>query len=351
MTRKTRYFVVGAAAVLIVGLGGGLVAYLSYQRSAALPDGVPAEIRYVPANVELIAYADVRAVMNSELRKQLMPTLEGRSHKGHRMMTDFAGVDLEKQVHRVLVYVEPSDPAEPQAENRKIPRAAVLVTGTFDLPRIEQAVRDRAGEFSEYKGRKLLVHRDGAEAFAVGLMAPDLIALGQADVVRRVIDLSVEKPGPAGNITDNQEVMRLIRDAAGSTAWVVGHFDAVRRHMKLSAEMGSKVPPLRLVSAKANVNGGIRATVRAEAGDEAAAQELRDAVRGFVSLARLHSGGKAGLDSTLKSIELSGTDKTVQLSFAMSPETLRMIAPHPPAPPRASRRSPKFTVLHSDGSG
>ena len=92
MTRKTRYFVLGAAAVLIVGLGGGLVAYLIYTRGAALPDGVPAEVRYVPANVELVAYVDIRAVMNSELRKQLMPTLDGRSSKAQRMMTDFAGI-------------------------------------------------------------------------------------------------------------------------------------------------------------------------------------------------------------------------------------------------------------------
>ncbi len=341
MTRKTRYFVVGAAAVLIVGLGGGLVAYLSYTRGAALPDGVPAEVRYVPANVELIAYADVRAVMNSELRKQLMPILEGRSHKGRQMMTDFAGVDLEKQVHHVLAYVEPSDPAEAQADrNSEMPPAAILVNGSFDFARIEQAVRERSGELSEYKGRKLLVHRHGAEAVAVGFVAPELIALGREDAVRRIIDLSVETPRGASNITGNQEMMQLIRDAAGSTAWVVGHFDAVRKRLKLPAEVGSKVPPLRLVSAKANVNGGIRATVRAEAGDEAAAQELRDAVRGFVSLARLHSGGKAGFDSTLKSIELSGTAKTVQLSFAMSPETLRLIAPHPPAPPPASPSQP-----------
>ena len=128
-------------------------------------------------------------------------------------------------------------------------------------------------------------------------------------------------------------MMRLIRDAAGSTAWVIGHFDAFRRRMKVPAEVTSKVPPLRLISAKANVNGGVRANIRAEAGDDAAAQQLRDAVRGFVSLARLHSCGKPEFDDTLKSIELSGTEKTVQLSFAMSPETLRRIAPPPPAPP------------------
>ena len=333
MTRKTRYFVLGAAAVLIVGLGGGLVAYL-YTRGAVLPDGVPAEVRYVPANVDLIAFVDIRAVMNSELRKQLMPTLEGRSSKAQRMMTDVAGIDLEKQVHRVLIYAEPSDPAEAQGDpNHDLPRAAVLVNGTFDLPRIEQSVRERAGELTEYNGRKLLVHGEGAKAVAVGFVATDLIVLGRDDAVRRVIDLSAAAPRGASSITGNHEMMRLIRDAAGSTAWVIGHFDALRRRMKVPAEVSSKVPPLRLISAKAHVNGGVRATVRAEATDDAAAQQLRDAVRGFVSLARLHSGGKPEFDDALKSIELSGTEKTVQLSFAMSPETLRRIAPPPPAPP------------------
>ena len=78
-------------------------------------------------------------------------------------------------------------------------------------------------------------------------------------------------------------MMNLIKDNAGSTAWVVGHFDAVRRRMRVPNEISSKVPTVRLVSVKANVNGGMRATIRAEAGDEAAAQELRDVVRGFVS--------------------------------------------------------------------
>ncbi len=33
MTRKTRYFVLRAVAVLLVGLGGGLIAYLAYNRA------------------------------------------------------------------------------------------------------------------------------------------------------------------------------------------------------------------------------------------------------------------------------------------------------------------------------
>jgi hypothetical protein len=98
--------------------------------------------------------------------------------------------------------------------------------------------------------------------------------------------------------------------------------------MRLPAAISSQVPPVRLVSVKADINGGVKATIRAEASDKAAADQLRDAVRGFISLARLHAG-KEEFANVLKTVELSGSDNTVRLSFAVSPETLRVIAPSP----------------------
>ena len=336
MTKKTRYFVFGAIGTLIVGLGVGLVAYLAYNRGAALPEGLPPEVRFVPANAEVVAFADVRAVMNSELRRELMPAIEAGSRKGRHMMNDFAGVDLEKQVSRVVVYVEPSVGAGQEAQDRpEMPRALLLVSGSFDQARMEQFIRDRGGEAIDYNGAKLFVHREHDAEVAVGLVSPQLIAMGQADLVRRAIDRTRDESRGGSDVTTNAEMMTLIRDAAGSTAWVVGQFDAVRRRMRLPSSVSDQVPPVRFVSAKADVNGGMRATIRAEAGDKAAADQLRDTVRGFVSLARLQAGSTPQLESTLKSIQLSGTDNTVQMSFAVAPETLRTLAP------RRERQAPQ----------
>ncbi len=327
MTKKTRYFVLAAGAVLIVGLGGGLVAYLAYNR-AGVAGGLPPEMRYVPADVALVAFADVRAVMNSDLRRALMPSIDPESRKGRQMMNDFAGVDVEKQVNRVVAYVEPYTPPDPQSQAKpEIPRALVLVQGSFEPARIEAFIRERAGTMDEYKGRKIFVRREDGHEIAVGLVGSDLIAMGQADLVRRVIDMSLDGSGLVKTITANPEMMNLIRDNAGSTAWVVGQFDEISRRMRLPSGLAGQVPPIRLVSVKANINGGVKAAIRAEAGDKAAADQLRDVVRGFLSLARLQAGGKQELENTLKSIELSGSDSTVRLSFAVSPETLRVIAP------------------------
>jgi hypothetical protein len=328
MTKKTRYFVLAAVAVLLIGLGGGLIAYLAYNRVAGVGAGMPPEMRYVPADAGLVAFADVRAVMNSDLRRALMPSIDPDSRKGRQMMNDFAGVDVEKQVNRIVAYVEPYIAPDPQAQAKpEMPRALVLVHGTFEPARIEAFIRERAGTMDEYKGRKILVRSEDGHEIAVGLVASDLIAMGQADLVRRVIDMSQDRSGLTKNITANPEMMSLIRDNTGSTAWVVGRFEEISRRMRLPGGIASQVPPIRLVSVKANINGGVKATIRAEAGDKAAADQLRDVVRGFLSLARLQAGAKQELESVLKSIELSGSDTTVRLSFAVSPETLRVIAP------------------------
>jgi hypothetical protein len=327
MTKKTRTFVFAAAAVLFVGLAGGLIAYLAYNRVAGVGSGLPDQMRYVPADAALVAYADVKAVMNSELRRALAPSIDPGSGKGRQMMNDFAGVDVEKQVDHVVAYVEPYVPSDPQAqENRDMPRALVMVQGTFDPARIEAFIRERAGTMDEYKGRKIFLRTEDGQDMAVGLIGNDVIAMGQGDLVRGLIDQTQGAP-LAKNITANTEMMTLIRDNAGSTAWVVGQFSEISRRMRLPEGVAGQVPPVKLVGVKANINGGVKVAIRAEAGDTAAADQLRDVVRAFISLGRLQVGSKPELQGLLKSIELSGTNKTVRLSFAVSPETVRSIAP------------------------
>lgn len=332
MTKKSRYFLVAATAILVLGVGGGLLAYLSYKR-AVLPAGVPPEVIYVPADAALVGYANVRGVMNSELHRQLMPTIEMGSRKGPHMMNEFAGIDLEKQVDHVVGYVEraASDADATSDVPARPPRALMMVQGSFQQPRIEQFIRDHGGAIEDYQGHHLSLRRggpDGKDAFGIGFVHPDLIAVGHADLVRRAIDAAENRS--AQNLTTNAELMKSIHEASGSTAWAVGYFDTVSHGVKLPKEFSRRMPPVRLIAARADINGGVKGTIQAEAADTAAAEQLRDLVRGFLSLARLNAGARPELDSTLKSIQLSGTDKTVRLTFAVTPEAMRALAPRPP---------------------
>jgi hypothetical protein len=336
MTQKSRYFLIVSGVVMILALAGGLIAYLT--RAGGLAAGLPEELRYVPADAVLVGYADVRAVMDSELRRELMSTIQPGPRKGRQTMHEFAGIDLEKQVSHVVGYVAASAATAAQpgsgpvaTEEPQMPRGVMLVQGTFEQPRIEQFIRDHGGTIEEHNGRHFSVRRKGTEQIGIGFIRTDLIAVGEAGLVRRALDQADgSQRGSGQNLITNAEIMEVVRDASGSTAWAVGHFDAVTRAVKLPNEVSTRVPPMRIISAKADVNGGVKATIRADSADPAAAEQLREVVRGFIALARMQGGGRPELEGTLKSIQLSGTGKTVQLTFAISPAVVRTLAPRPP---------------------
>ena len=73
MTKRTRLFVVIAAGILVAGLGTGLLAsYMNIQTLTLIGGNGPEEFAYVPADAQVLGFANVRAVMDSEVRRKLM---------------------------------------------------------------------------------------------------------------------------------------------------------------------------------------------------------------------------------------------------------------------------------------
>jgi len=347
MTTKSRYFLVGSAAILLVGIGGGLVAYYSLNRAPGVASGSPAELRFVPSDAGLVAYADVQSVMSSDMRRELERIAAGQ-HQGQRKVHEFMGIDVEKNINHVVVFMRPD------SQTDGFGRSLVLAQGTFDQARVEQMIREHGGTVEDYHGKHILMRkfapptppqpppasgqsqdqpqvpqprRAPDEDAAIGFVQPALIAMGSTELVRAALD---GPPGAAANVTTNTELMKLIRDASAGNAWVVGNFDAVSRRMHLPESVRQQVPPLKLVSASARIDGGIKATIKAETGDKASADQLRDVVRGAVSFARMQSASKPELQDALKSVELGGDSTNVKLSFQITPQALHAIAPPPP---------------------
>ena len=73
-----------------------------------------------------------------------------------------------------------------------------------------------------------------------------------------------------------------------------------------------------------HIDGGVTGTLRAEARDDAAAENLRQVVQGFLALGRLQSQKDPKISALLQSLQLTGTGKTVALSFAIPSEIFDM---------------------------
>ena len=316
MTRHTRYFMFGAITVLLVGLCAGMVAYY-----AGLPMGAfgqtdtPAELSYVPGDAALVAYCNVQDVMRSELRQRVHQSMPHRE-EGQEQFERETGINLEHDIDRVVAFLVPTE-GEPRYTGMAI------ATGRFDAVRLEGLAREHGGVVEEFRGKRLISRApEGSDgrSMTVAFLQPGVVALGDTASVKRAIE------GATGqNITANRELMDLVRDVDDGNAWAVGRFDALMTHAKLPEGVANQIPAIRWFSASGQINGGVTGLLRAETRDEQAAQNLRDVVNGFLALARLQSGAQPELQVLVNSLQVSGTGRTVALSFSLPAEVIEAL--------------------------
>lgn len=332
MTKKTRYFMTGSAAVLATGICTGLVAYYGGGFQALVASTGPTELSYVPADTAVVAYADVRSIMNSELRhrfKQAVPV--PMNDEGQREFREATGIDIENDVDYVV-----AAGVAPGAEHAG-PKGLVVARGRFDEVKLESFAREHGAQVQDYKGKRFLVLKHGPDhqepaaagepSDKVGVIAflePGLIAVGDINSVQRAIDAQLS----GQSITGNDEMMSLVGDIERTNnAWAVGRFDIISAQARLPEQIARQIPPVKWFAAAGHINGGVSAQVRAEANDDQAAENLRGVLNGVISLARLQGQNDPKLASLIQSLQLSGSGKTVQLSVDVPAEIFELMAP------------------------
>jgi hypothetical protein len=345
MTKKTRYFMAGSAAVLAAGLGTGMIAYYSGGFQPVSASAVANELRYVPADATLVAYADVRAIMDSDLRSRLKAAIP-MHEQGQKEFQEQTGIDIERDIDYVVASLSTST----------LKTAPLVVArGRFNDTQLEGLIREHGGTVELYKGKRLVNAPGSTQAEAPALtpeatnpgdpifhelharhqnlvlafLEPGLIAFGDAAAVKTAIDAQLS----AHSITSNNEMMDLVTDIGQSNnAWAVGRFDLLASKANLPEQVTRQLPAVKWFAAAGHVNGGLSGSLRAETRDDPAAENLRDVVRGFLALARMQAQADPRAAALVESLQLTGTGKTVALSFTVPAEVIDMIPKASPAP-------------------
>jgi len=146
------------------------------------------------------------------------------------------------------------------------------------------------------------------------------VAIGSEEAIKNSIDAQLS----AHSITANNDMMELIADIdGGNNAWAVGRFDAIQAQAHLPADVANRLPAIKTFAVMTHIDGGITGMLRAEAKDDQSAENLRQVIQGLLALGRMQNDPKA--TALLNSLQLSGSGKTVALSFAVPSEVLDMI--------------------------
>ena len=311
MSKRTRYFVVTAAAVLAVGLTTGLVAsYLGLPVAFSRAAG-PDELQYVPADATLVAYANVRQIMDSQFRerfRQFEPDTRERDEFEAK-----TGVNIDSDINSVVAVLTPG--AVHTSPHKGM---LILARGRFEQELLEDLALKHGGRVEDYNGKRLLIHRNdtGSSEMAIGFLEADLIALGGYDAIKQSIDAN----GGRNIVSTNADLMRQIGELDASNAWAVGRFDAIASSAQVPSDIQAYLPAIERFSAATHINGGVSGVFKAEARDEESAKNMRDVLNGFIALAKMQASSQPELKTMADSLQLSGDGKNVAVSFTLPSE-------------------------------
>jgi hypothetical protein len=252
--------------------------------------------------------------MDSDLRKKLREALPG-DQKGREDLQRLTGIDVERDIDRVVAAVGASGEQSTVA----------FVTGRFNPTQIEALAREHGASVVDYGGKRLLTGMGEEEGrkqhgpAALAFLEPNVLAIGAEAAVRKAIDTQAS----GNNITTNEGLMKIISSvSAGNNVWAVGSMASFQD--RIPAEVSSRMPAVEWFAATGRVNGGIHATLRAEARDDQAAEYLRDIVRGGLALIKMQSGDPQ-FAALANSIRLEGSGKTVSVSFSVPAELIDLL--------------------------
>ncbi len=325
MHARTRYFFVGSALVVVVGLCAGLVAYYSGSLPLRASAIGPSELSYLPSDTSGVAFANVRDIMNSEFRRKLSAAMPA-GHGKHQLLAE-TGIDIEQDIDSVVAGLH-------SGQSPEVP--VVLLRGRFDAARIESVATSRGARAEPHQGRTVLVFPQGDQTHpALAFLEPGLIALGDAAALRRAIDTSIANT----SVVDQPELMRLVADVNGAgNAWVIGRLDTLSQHQAVPDQVARMFPGVQWVSASFDVGQSVLGRVRAETADAQAGEQLRSVVNGAVAAGRMVAANDARIAAVLNSVQTSGSGPTVEVSFAVPPEMIDLIhGTRLPAPPPDAR--------------
>jgi hypothetical protein len=280
----------------------------------------------------MVAYADVRGLMNSPFHERIRQLQRTNPAAGSDDLEARTGIRFDTDIDGVLVTSSGVDAPQERPEG-----SLLIARGRFDAARIESVMRSRGGQVDQYRSKRIVTLANATGDTALAFAEPGLLLFGPHASVRDALDA---KAGAAAAISSNPQFMTLVNDVSDGTAWSVAKLDSASGRAPFPPAVMNQLPPINWFAASGRVDTGLHGRLRAEARDVQSAESLRDVIQGFLALARLQGTRDPAYRTMLDSVALTASGTSVSLTFDVTPAALDLLTPSGPGPrgPAGPRR-------------
>ena len=283
----------------------------------------PEELQYVPADAAVVAYANVRDVMNSQFRQRFKDLEPSENDKNQ--FEEKTGLNLEQDVDSVVAAVMPKD----GMANNPAGSFLILARARYQASRLEALAIEHGAEVTEYQGKRLITHHDSDST--------------RSDTTTTWRSASSKRTSSAFGSIDIGEGRDRRARLEPQHRLEQRHDEARERDRQRQRVGGRQVrrdreqgrhPELRLPR-RCRASRGSRRRVTSTAASAARSRpkrrtrqrrkNLRDVMGGFLAMAKMQAGNKPGMQQLADSLVISGEGNTVALAFSIPTEVLDVL--------------------------
>jgi hypothetical protein len=203
----------------------------------------------------------------------------------------------------------------------------VLVRARYDKFKVEQYVKDKAGQITSetYLGR-VIYTEDAPSEHAGGVAFIDnVIIAGSIPSVKQVID---RMAAPSRSVVDNAELMKQVRTIeAGNQVWAAGRFDPAMFGLPGGApeKLGEVALALNAGTYQMRIDQDVHAKATGSFNSPEMAKAASDTLRGLLAMGKLQFAQEATLTRLLEGTSVEFSGQTLMVSFNASGDVIRQL--------------------------
>lgn len=306
MNRRKFVFASTISMLVIIAAIAGLAFYANFSASASV-QGMPAAIRYFPADTQAIFGINVRKFVESPVYTQIMQKHEQEIGKDLAEFTAKTGVDPRRDVDYII--------GAGRAAQQK-GSGAVIAVGRFDRGAIISFINSKSKPISvDYNGTTVLMIPEGSKLQkGIAFLDDSEVVLGDLDSLHSVLDV---RHGKAAGITRNAILGNLLAKVGSEEMfWFAGDASVLSKVPGNTPYMPN-LSVVQSVFGTLNLGTTIHGKVSVTAKDETAAKQLADFARGLVALGNLASAQNPELAVLAQGIQVMQAANQFDVSMTL----------------------------------
>jgi len=331
MTRSRGVVLGSSVLVAAGGLAATAVFFLAPARASVGP--LPAEALVLPPETGFVAGLDMKRFAASPFYQRYGRRGAAAHPEAFSELEDRTGINPERDLDLVLLAGDKGRPREDSAE--------LLVVGNFDREKVGRAIAARPGVTTQSaQGTTVYVFDDARKTpKAAAFLDARSLVLGSPTRVQALVDAHARGDS---KLRDNAELMQLLAKLRpGATFWMVGDQSLLAQlPQSLGGSRGDgaslTLPALQALTVTGDLDPDLSVQATGFTGDEAAAKNLADIVRGFAAIASMQAAQRPELRSLTTAFNVTSEAKEVHVNLQLPYSVLDALQPKaatPTSPP------------------